>query len=196
MKIKNTTVFITGLIMSLIVLGTSKSVSAEILGFDILGSIYHPSDSRYQGIGSGIEINIKLNDSVTMGYRTEELNVRAEDTVSGASVSDNHTVTMQGIVSHYDIGTVGSFNGNVGLWLGKATTSDFNAVGTTAMSSPLREPFLRITYEGPLCLLYAVLGVGYRFIPDFNLNTPFSGTSSRLNNFDGFDLTFGLGLGF
>lgn len=167
------------------------------VGFDIIGNYYQPTDSRYQGVGTGVGLNIRFDDSLTMGYRVEELNVRAEDTVGGNQVVDNFSVIIQGITAYYRTLQGERSAVDFGLWTGAATTSDFNAAGTTGMTSPMIEPMGRLVYSVYNKVeTHVMFGLGYRFIPRFTLANPFGGSSSRLNNFSGLDINFGVGVSF
>ncbi|HAH31869.1 MAG TPA: hypothetical protein DCL44_06095 [Elusimicrobia bacterium] len=168
------------------------------MGFDILGSYYIPTDSRYQGIGTGFGMNIKLDDSLTMGYRVEELNVRGDDTTpGGVQVSYNPVITMQGITAYYRTFGSEKLAVDFGMWMGAATASSFNSAGTIGVTSPLLEPLGRVTYTSSGKLdAHVVLGVGYRFIRKFTITTPFAGCAKALSNFDGLEITFGVGVSF
>jgi len=177
----------------------SAAGSSAGIGFDILGSYYMPTDTRYQGIGTGFGLNIKLDDSLTMGYRVEELDVRGEDTTAaGALVSYNPVVTMQGITAYYRTFSTDRLAVDFGLWVGAATAASFNSAGTIGVTSPLLEPLGRITYTSSSGKVdtHAVVGVGYRFIRNFNITTPFAGCVGPLKNFDGLEINFGVGLSF
>ena len=176
----------------------SAAVSSAGLGFDILGSYYMPADTRYQGIGTGYALNIKLDDSLTMGYRVEELDVRGEDaTPAGVQVTYNPVVTMQGITAYYRTLSSDRLAIDFGMWLGAATSASFNSAGTIGVTSPLLEPLGRVTYTSSGKVdAHAALGVGYRFIRKFTIAVPFAGCADTLKNFDGLEINFGVGLSF
>lgn len=168
------------------------------LGFDILGSFYNPRDSRYQGVGTGVGINIKMDDSLTLGYRVLELHVRGVDAVAGVQVLSNATVTNQGITGRYSVIRINNVEGAVGLWMGASTTASIGAAAATpAQTSPFLEPELGFSYstEGKIQTSLK-LGIGYRFVRNFQSATPFGAGSAILQNFDGLDLTFGVGVAF
>jgi len=177
----------------------SSDESSAGMGFDLIGSYYMPTDSRYQGTGMGYGLNIKLDDSLTLGYRVEELQVRAEDKV-GAIVSDNHVVTFQGMTAYFRTLTTERLAIDFGMWFGAATSGDLNSAAgvTTAVTSPFLSPLGRISYisEGKI-ESHATLGVGYRFVRKATVTNPFGGgAGTDLKNFDGLELTFGVGLAF
>jgi len=178
----------------------SAAVSSAGLGFDILGSYYMPSDSRYQGIGTGIGLNIKLDDSLTMGYRVEELQVRAEDKVGAALVTANHTVSFQGITAYYRTVSLDKLSVDFGMWIGAATSGDLDSTAAVnPVTSPFIEPLGRIVYTSSGRIdTHAVIGVGYRFVRKFNVANPFGAGAgvADLKNFDGLEINFGVGLGF
>ncbi|PIU18588.1 MAG: hypothetical protein COT18_10255 [Elusimicrobia bacterium CG08_land_8_20_14_0_20_59_10] len=162
------------------------------LGFDIIGSYYMPTDSRFQGIGTGIALNIKLDEGFTMGYRTEEMNVRGED---GIVATTNSVVHLQGITAYFRTLDTESLAIDFGMWLGAATTSNLTYSG--GMTSPFLEPLGRITYTSAGKLeTHVVVGVGYRFIRRFNTRTPFGAGYDQMKNFDGLDINFGVGVMF
>jgi hypothetical protein len=179
---------------------TGNTTSSVGLGFDILGSYYMPVDTRYQGIGTGYALNVKLDDSLTMGYRVEELDVRGEDTTAAnVLVTCNPVVTMQGITAYYRTLSSDRMAVDFGIWMGEATASTFNSAGTLALTSPLLEPLGKITYTSSGKVdAHVSLGVGYRFIKKFTLptNVAFAGCVKPLSNFDGLEINFGVGVMF
>lgn len=168
------------------------------LGFDMTGSFYLPSDSRYSGIGSGVNVTLKMDENLTMGYRIEELNVRGEASVAGVKVTDNVNVMFQGINAFYRTYTSDKVTADIGLWMGSAVTSCIGLLAATpAQQSVMLEPQGRLVYStaGKVDSRITV-GVGYRFVPGFNTLTPFGGASKELSDFNGITLSLGVGLGF
>ena len=171
------------------------------LGFDLMGSFYTPTDSRFSGIGSGVNITIKVDESLTMGYRVEELSVRGEESVAGVKTTANNTVMFQGINAFYR--TFGSDRVGVdfGLWMGSAVS---DCVGSAAVGdaqqSVLLEPQGKITYTTTGRVDSRVtIGVGYRFVPGFNATGPnvlSAASTKELKNFNGLALSLGVGLSF
>ncbi len=178
----------------------AESGASAGMGFDIIGSYYMPTDSRYQGIGTGYGLNIKMDESLTMGYRVEELQVRAEDKVGAALVTANHVVTFQGITAFFRTLNTDSLGIDFGLWLGAATSGDLDSTGTTApVTSPFLSPMGRITYTSSGKIeSHATLGVGYRFVRKATVSNPFGAGAgvADLKNFDGLEINFGVGLAF
>ena len=170
------------------------------IGFDLIGSYYMPTDSRYQGIGMGYGLNIRMDESLTMGYRVEELQVRAEDKVGAANVSANHVVTFQGITAFFRTLSTERLGIDFGMWMGSATSGDMDSTAATqSVSSPFIEPLGRLTYtsEGKI-ESHVVLGVGYKFVRKATISNPFGAGAgvADLKNFDGMELNFGVGLAF
>ncbi|MFA6434543.1 MAG: hypothetical protein WCW52_07605 [Elusimicrobiales bacterium] len=171
------------------------------LGFDMTGSFYMPADSRFSGVGSGVNITIKVDDNLTMGYRVEELSVRGEETVAGVKTTGNNSVMFQGINAFYRTATFDKVSVDLGLWMGSAVTDVLGsaAVGD-AQQSVLLEPQGRIVYAttGKVDSRVTV-GLGYRFVPGFNATGPnvlSAASTKELKNFNGLTLSLGVGLGF
>jgi hypothetical protein len=178
---------------------SDAGITSAGIGFDLIGSYYMPADSRYQGIGMGYGMNIKMDDSLTMGYRVEELQVRAEDKVGAANVADNHVVTFQGITAYYRTVSTDRLSVDFGLWMGSANSGDLNSVGAGSVSSPFIEPLGRFVYssEGRIESRVTV-GVGYKFVRRATMSNPFGAGAgvADLKNFDGLEINFGVGLAF
>lgn len=178
--------------------GEAAGGSAGI-GFDIIGSYYSPTDSRYQGIGTGYGMNIKIDDSFTMGYRVEELQIRAEDKVGAANVADNHVMTLQGITAFFRTLDTDKLAIDFGLWLGSANSGDLNSAAGGSVSSPFLAPMGRLVYTSTGKVeSHVTLGVGYRFIRKATMSNPFGAGAgvADLKNFDGLEISFGVGLAF
>jgi hypothetical protein len=169
------------------------------VGFDIQGNFYKPADSNYQGIGTGVGIDIQFDENLTMGYRTEELNVRYEEAVGATSVGENYNVVFQGITGYYRAVYGKNLNVDFGLWIGAATTADFAEGATTPLTSPFVEPMGRIMYTSEGKVMTKVLvGIGYRFVRQFTLadaSVALAGNQA-LKNFDGMNIFFGVGVSF
>lgn len=175
--------------------------SAAGLGFDMIGSFYTPADSRFSGVGSGVNITIKLDDNLTMGYRVEELSVRGEESLAGVKTTGNNNVMFQGINAFYKTYSGEKMSVDLGLWMGSAVSDCIGsaAVGD-AQQSLLLEPQGKITYttSGKVDTRVTI-GVGYRFVPGFNATGPnvlAAGSTKELKNFNGLDLSIGVGLSF
>ena len=176
----------------------SATGNAAGLGFDMIGSFYMPSDSRYSGIGSGVNITLKMDENLTLGYRVEELNVRGEAAVAGVKVTNNSNVIFQGINAFYRTFNSERVSADIGLWMGSAVTANIGAgAATPAQQSILLEPQGRIVYSTSGKVDSRItIGIGYRFVPSFNTLTPFGGTSLELKNLNGLDISLGVGICF
>ncbi|MBI5245310.1 MAG: hypothetical protein HY922_16730 [Elusimicrobia bacterium] len=167
------------------------------LGFDIMGNFYQPRDSRFQGMGTNVGINFKIDDKLTLGYRVEEMNVKGEEAVGGATLTGNAQMTSQGIDAFYQVFNAdeNKFAGALGLWLGSASLP--TGLGTVgAQTSPFIEPLVKVAYtSGGKVETSVKFGVGYRFVRNFTAANAFAG-GARLKDFDGLDITFGVGLAF
>ena len=148
----------------------------------------------------GYGLNIKFDESLTMGYRVEELQVRAEDKVGAANVSANHIVNFQGITAFYRTLNTERLGIDFGMWIGSANSGDMDSTGgTQSMSSPFIEPMGRLVYnsEGKI-ESHVTVGVGYKFVRKGTISDPFGAGAgvADLKNFDGMDITFAVGLAF
>lgn len=176
--------------------------AAAGVGFSMNGNFYNPSDSRYQGVGTGVGINIKFDDSLSLGYRVEELNVRYDQAVAGVAANANFNVVTQGITGYYRTWGSERLGIDFGLWMGAATAGDFQeGAGAFGVTSPFVEPIGRVVYSSAGKVEAQLsLSIGYRFMRQFNLAEPSlthgAGVEGALRNFDGLDISIGIGVQF
>jgi hypothetical protein len=195
---------------------SDEDVAYKGVGFslDILGGYYMPSASRYQGYGTGVEIGYELDNNITMGYRVENLSGSYSETAYGGTagantVAGNFNAISQGITAYYNVWSGEKISTAFGVWLGEMSSNNMPLGTSTTLSftSPLLEPMGRVMYktqgkvEGR-----AIIGLGYRFVRNLpqatfgnatgNGGAANTGYYQTLKNFDGLDLSFGVGLAF
>ncbi|MCX7641754.1 MAG: hypothetical protein N2Z20_03880 [Elusimicrobiales bacterium] len=174
---------------------TKNTLSSQNLGFELSGSFYSPIDSRYSATSTGMSLNIKVDTDLTMGFKTEEYSVKAEE----SGVSDTHNITVQTIFAYYSLYKKNEFSVDTGIGIGNANTSDFNATATiTPLTSPVIEVSGKISFfpKKDKIQPFIFTEISQKFIRQFTVNNPFGGTSKRLNNFDGLNIKFGIGIWF
>ncbi|MCX5783247.1 MAG: hypothetical protein NTW04_02235, partial [Elusimicrobia bacterium] len=151
------------------------SAAGAGLGFDIFGTLYTPSDSRFQGIGTGVTLNIKVDDNLTVGYRAREIELRFED----GDESYNSTMRSHGIIAMYKAFSLDKMSIEGGLFVGNGRDANLY------ISTPVIEPMARLVYTtvGKIDTRIFV-GVGYSFARGAHTDSGIGESDKPLDNMD------------
>ncbi|MCX5783376.1 MAG: hypothetical protein NTW04_02910 [Elusimicrobia bacterium] len=167
----------------------ASCASVTGLGFDIYGSFFNAADSRFQGFGTGVSFIAQIDQDVTLGYRTEQMDIKGEDT---GFENINGNFRLHSLIGTYRLLSLGGVSVEGGVIVGYISDLDI------PLSSMLIEPMGRIIYSVTKGTVDGriIIGAGYRFARDEEDPSPFGKGSETLENLDGFEINFGVGLTF
>ena len=189
-------------VLTLVANRPAQAAAADPAGIEASASYYQPRDARFNAEGINFGFNFRIQESLTLGYRVEVIHGQGHDTIPGPPKKDvtaQGEAISQGLTAFYRV--VDADNAKIGLdaglWAGEMTTTyQPPAAHFFPATSPFVEPLLRLNYHTG-ANAKVIFGVGYRLVRGFTaIPAPFGAGSAPLNNFDGLDLSLGVGYNF